>query len=420
MENSHGSEGSDPLGAQRVAFISLMSYSTVVAAIDTVRRGGLCIVVDEGQGDCEGILAMAAESVTPEKISFLLTHTSGVICAAILPELADRLDLPYMVSANPDDQRHAFTVSVDARLGTTTGISASDRALTITTLVHPSTQATDFNRPGHIFPLRYRIGGVLSRANHTEAAVDLVKASGMYPASVLSEIVSEDKTTMARLPELENLSRQHRLPMISINDLIQHRRHHETLVRKISEARIPTKTGDYIAHVFESVLSGEQHLALVFGEIGSGDNVLVRIHPECIAGDVLHSQSCKCGIELRESLALIATEGRGVLLYLRGQKGRGIDPGHGSATIEEHRQGNDAVLQGRELPTHSKEYGIGAQILANLGVATMRVIVNSNTEYGDLRGFGLDITERVILKRSPASSDGRIVPSADDILPATG
>ena len=378
-----------------------MGFSTVDEAIEAVRRRSMVVVVDDEDRENEGDLVMAAEAATPETIAFFLAHTSGVICVPLLPERADALELPLMVSDNTEAQRTAFTVSVDARATTTTGISAADRAATIAALIDPATRPGDLNRPGHIFPLRYRPGGVLKRAGHTEATVDLARAAGLSPAGVLCEIVSEDKSSMARLPELDRFAARHGLPLISIADLIRYRRRNEKLVRQVSEARIPMEGGDYTAHVYESLLDGEQHLALVKGEIGP--DLLVRVHSECLTGDVFGSLRCDCGPQLRAALDLIDREGRGVLVYLRGHEGRGIGLGHKIRAYRLQEEGHDTVDANVALglPVDTREYGIGAQMLVDLGVTTMRLMTNNPLKYGGLEGFGLDIVERVPLEPKP-------------------
>jgi len=380
-----------------------MALSLVQEAIDAIAGGGMVVVVDDEDRENEGDLVMAAAAATPEKIAFFLAHTSGVICVPLMPERADELDLPLMVSANTEAQRTAFTVSVDARSTTTTGISAADRAATIAALIDPSTRAVDLNRPGHIFPLRYRPGGVLKRAGHTEATVDLARAAGLPPAGVLCEIVTEDKSGMARLPELERFAERHGLPLISIAELIRYRRRNEILVKRVSQARIPTGSGEFAAYVYESVLDGEQHLALVMGEVAGQSDVLVRVHSECLTGDVFGSLRCDCGPQLRSAIDLIEREGRGVLVYLRGHEGRGIGLGHKIRAYRLQEDGHDTVdanlAQG--LPVDSREYGIGAQMLVDLGVTTMRLMTNNPSKYGGLEGFGLDITERVPLEPAP-------------------
>ena len=380
-----------------------MPFSEVTEAIDTIRRGGMVVVVDDEDRENEGDLVMAAEAATPENIAFFLAHTSGVICVPLLPERADHLDLPLMVSANTEAQRTAFTVSVDSRRGTTTGISASDRAATISALIDPATVPLDLNRPGHIFPLRYRPGGVLKRAGHTEATVDLARAAGLTPAGVLCEIVSADKASMARLPELELFADRHNLPLISIADLIRFRRRNEKLVRRVSEARIPIGGESFRAYVYESVLDGEQHLALVLGDPAGKPDVLVRVHSECLTGDVFGSLRCDCGPQLQQALELIVSEGQGVIVYLRGHEGRGIGLGHKIRAYRLQDQGHDTVDANLELglPVDSREYGIGAQMLVDLGLSTMRLMTNNPVKYGGLEGFGLDITGRVPLELSP-------------------
>jgi 3,4-dihydroxy 2-butanone 4-phosphate synthase/GTP cyclohydrolase II len=378
-----------------------MAFSTVESAIDAIARLGMVVVVDDQDRENEGDLVMAAEAATPEAIAFFLAHTSGVICVPMTPDRADELELPLMVSENTESQRTAFTVSVDARGTTTTGISAADRAATIKALIDPATRPEDLNRPGHIFPLRYRTGGVLKRAGHTEATVDLARAAGLAPAGVLCEVVSADKSSMARLPELERFAERHALPLISIADIIRWRRRTEKLVRQVSEARIPTRGGDWRAVVYESVLDGDQHLALVKGEVGP--DLLVRVHSECLTGDVFGSLRCDCGPQLRAAMDRIDEEGRGVVVYLRGHEGRGIGLAHKIRAYRLQEEGHDTVDANVALglPVDSREYGIGSQILVDLGVTTMRLMTNNPAKYGGIDGFGLEIVERVPLQAAP-------------------
>ncbi len=370
-------------------------------AIAAIGSGRIVIVVDDEDRENEGDLIMAAEFATPERIAFFLSHTSGVICVPMVADRLEELNLPQMWPNNTESQRTAFTVSVDYRHGTTTGISAADRAATIKALIDPATRPADLARPGHIFPLRYATGGVLRRAGHTEAAVDLARAAGLYPAGVLCEVTNADKTGMARLPELEELARRHGLPLISIADLVRYRRRRDKLVRRVPEAtaRIPTEYGDFTCVVYESVLDGEQHVALVKGEVAGRENVLVRVHSECLTGDALGSRRCDCGPQLQAGLAMIAAEGCGVLVYLRGHEGRGIGLAHKLRAYNLQEKGLDTVDANTELglPVDSRQYGIGAQILVDLGVTTMRVLTNNPAKYGGLEGFGLDIVERVPL-----------------------
>jgi 3,4-dihydroxy 2-butanone 4-phosphate synthase/GTP cyclohydrolase II len=382
-----------------------MALSSIEEAIAQLRRGGMVVVVDDEDRENEGDLIMAAEDVTAESMAFYLEYTSGVFCVPLEAARADELDLPLMVVANTEAQRTAFTVTVDYRHGTSTGISAGDRAATVRALIDPATLATDLNRPGHIFPLRYRAGGVLKRAGHTEATVDLCRLAGKYPSGVLCEIVTQDKAGMARLPELEAFAANHGLPLVSIADLIRYRRHHEKLVRRVAEASLPTEHGEFRAVVFESVLDGEQHMALVYGEIDDVDNVLVRVHSECLTGDALGSLRCDCGPQLQTALAKVAAEGAGVVVYLRGHEGRGIGLGHKIRAYALQENGADTVDANLELglPIDSREYGIGAQILVDLGITSMRLMTNNPTKYGGLEGFGLDIVERVALQSRPTA-----------------
>jgi 3,4-dihydroxy 2-butanone 4-phosphate synthase / GTP cyclohydrolase II len=406
-----------------------MPFSSVEDAITAIGRGEMVVVVDDEDRENEGDLIMAADVVTPEKIAFFLAHTSGLICVPLTPERVEQLDLPLMVTSNTEVQRTAFTVSVDYRHGTSTGISASDRAATIKALVDPHIRPTDLNRPGHIFPLRYRPGGVLKRAGHTEAAVDLARAAGMSPAGVLCEVVSEDKTGMARLPELTGFAEKHGLHLISIADLIRYRRHKDKLVRRIADARIPTDYGDFTVYAYESVLDGEHHVALVKGDVNGQENTLVRVHSECLTGDVFGSARCDCGPQLHAAMAAIAENGTGVIVYLRGHEGRGIGLAHKLRAYNLQEEGYDTVDANLELglPADSREYGIGAQILVDLGVTTMRLMTNNPTKYGGLEGFGLDIVERVNLQPSPTPENieylrtkrermGHLLEGLDDVL----
>jgi 3,4-dihydroxy 2-butanone 4-phosphate synthase/GTP cyclohydrolase II len=378
-----------------------MPFASIEDAIVAFGRGEIVVVVDDASRENEGDLIMAAEFATSERLAFFLNHTSGVICIPMTGERLDALELPPMVFENTESNRTAFTVSVDARHGATTGISAADRAATIAALIDPATTPLDLARPGHMFPLRYRDGGVLKRGGHTEAAVDLARMAGLYPAGVLSEVVSEDKTGMARLPELERFAATHGLLIISIADLIRYRRQSEKLVRRIVEAtRIPTQYGEFSGYIYESLLDGDQHLALVKGAVQGEENVLVRVHSECLTGDVFGSMRCDCGSQLGAAMEMIANAGLGAVVYLRGHEGRGIGIAHKLRAYTLQDQGRDTVDANLELglPIDSREYGIGAQILVDLGITTMRLLTNNPAKYGGLEGYGLEIVERVGLQ----------------------
>jgi 3,4-dihydroxy 2-butanone 4-phosphate synthase/GTP cyclohydrolase II len=377
-------------------------FASIPEAIEEIRQGRMVIVVDDADRENEGDLIMAAERVTPETIAFIVRHTSGVICMPVVGERLDALEIPLMVAANTDSRRTAFTVSVDARAGVTTGISAADRARTIRAIIDPSTQPVDLSRPGHIFPLRYREGGVLKRAGHTEAAVDLARLAGLYPAGVLCETVNEDGT-MARLPDLAVFARMHSLKLISIADLIGYRRQHEVLVTKVAEANIPTEHGDFRSVAYESVVDGRTHVALVTGDIGEGADVLTRVHSECLTGDVFGSLRCDCGEQLDRAMEMIGREGRGVILYIRGHEGRAIGITHKLRAYELQERGRDTVEANLELgfPADQRDYGIGAQILYDLGVRSMRLLTNNPEKRAGLEGHGLAIKERVPLQTDP-------------------
>lgn len=379
-----------------------MPFKQIEEAVEVIARGEMVIVVDSVDRENEGDLIVAAEKMTPETMAFMIRHTSGVICMPVEGRRLDELRIPLMVSENTESQRTAFTVSVDAKVGTTTGISAHDRCATVHAILDESTRPEDLARPGHIFPLRYREGGVLVRAGHTEAAVDLARMARLKPAGVLAEVVNDDGS-MARVPDLERFAAEHGLLIISIADLVRYRRHREKLVRRVSEARIPTNYGDFTAYVFESLLDGTEHMALVRGEVAGKENVLVRVHSECLTGDVFASMRCDCGLQLDLALRLIAEEGTGVVVYLRGQEGRGIGLGHKFRAYTLQDQGLDTVEANVELgfPPDSREYGVGAQILVDLGVSTMRIMTNNPDKYGGLDGYGLEIVERVPLHVLP-------------------
>jgi len=413
-----------------------MPFADIEKAIAAIGRGEIVVVVDDEDRENEGDMIMAAEFATPEKIAFFLHHTSGYICAPITSQRAVELDLPPMVAKNTETMRTAFLVSVDLKHGTSTGISAHDRAATIQALVDPATRPDDLARPGHILPLEARAGGVLKRAGHTEAAVDLARLAGCYPAGVLCEIVDEKKMDMARLPELERFAGEHDLLLISIADLVRYRRQKEKLVRRVAEARIPTQYGDFTCYAYEEVLDAKTHLAFVKGAPAGEENVLVRVHSECLTGDVFGSLRCDCGPQLDASMRRIADEGMGVVVYLRGHEGRGIGIANKMRAYKLQEEGFDTVDANLQLghPADRREYGIGSQILVDLGITTMRVMTNNPQKVAGLKsvahgitGFGLEVTEVVPLAITPNPENidylrtkrermGHLLEGLDDVL----
>lgn len=376
-----------------------MSFSPPEELIAAIRRGEMVVVVDDADRENEGDLIVAAEKLTEAQMAFMIRHTSGIVCLPIVEERLDQLALPQMVRVNTDRRHTAFTQSVDAREGTTTGISAADRTRTVRAVLDPATRPDDLARPGHIFPLRADPGGVLKRAGHTEAAVDLARLAGLYPAGVLAEVMNDDGS-VARLPELERFAKEHDLAMGSIADLIAFRRAQEgKLVERVIEASIPTPYGPFRAIGFRS-FDGRQHIALVRGEVGDGESILVRAHSECLTGDVLHSLRCDCGAQLERAMEVIADEGRGVVVYIRGHEGRGIGLLHKLAAYNlQDSSGRDTVEANEDLglPVDARDYGVGAQILYDLGVRSMRLLTNNPAKRAAIEGYGLTIVERVPL-----------------------
>ena len=371
-------------------------FAPIDEVIAAIARGEMVVLVDDEDRENEGDLIMAAEHVTAEKLAFIIRHTSGVVVAPLTGERCDDLRLPMMVDHNTESHRTAFTVSVDLLEGTSTGISAADRALTIRALANRSVGYQAFARPGHVFPLRAREGGVLKRAGHTEAAVDLARMAGCEPAGVICEIQNDDGT-MARLPQLIEFCREHNLLLSSIAALVEWRRHKERLVERIGSARVPTQWGEFECVAYRSTIDGIEHLAFVRGDVNNDTPVLTRVHSECLTGDVFGSLRCDCGDQLATALQLIAQDGRGVLVYLRGHEGRGIGIGHKIRAYSLQDQGIDTVDANTQLglPVDSREYGIGAQILADLGATQLRLMTNNPAKYGGIAGYGLSVVERV-------------------------
>ncbi len=368
-------------------------FATIDAAIDAIRRGEMIIVVDDEDRENEGDLTIAAEKVTPEVINFMATEGRGLICMPMTGERLDQLEIPLMVGKNTTQFETAFTVPIDAKAGVSTGISAADRAATIRAAIDPRTAATDLARPGHMFPLRARDGGVLVRTGQTEAAVDLARMAGLYPAGVICEVMGKDGT-MARVPALAKFARKHKLLMITIADLVRYRMRNETLVRKVATADLPTHHGQFRIHAFESMIDKETHVALVHGDIGDGESVLVRVHSKCLTGDVFHSARCDCGAQLDTAMHRIVQEGRGVLLYLN-QEGRGIGLANKLRAYELQDQGLDTVEANERLgfKPDQRDYGIGSQILRALGVRSMRLLSNNPRKMVAVEGYGLSVLE---------------------------
>ncbi|MEH0938408.1 bifunctional 3,4-dihydroxy-2-butanone-4-phosphate synthase/GTP cyclohydrolase II [Micromonospora psammae] len=393
----------------------MTTFASIEDAVADIAAGRPVVVVDDEDRENEGDLIFAAELATPELVAFMVRYTSGYICAPLTESECDRLDLPPMHHTNQDRRGTAYAVTVDAREGISTGISAADRAHTIRLLADPSTGPTDLARPGHVVPLRARAGGVLRRPGHTEAAIDLTRMAGLRPAGVLCEMVNDDGTMM-RLPDLEKFCAEHSLTLITIADLVAYRRRHEKQVEQVADARMPTPYGVFRALGYRAEHDTAEHVAMVYGEIGDGRDVLVRVHSECLTGDVFGSLRCDCGPQLQASLARVAREGRGVVLYVRGHEGRGIGLLHKLQAYQLQDQGRDTVDANLDLglPADARDYGTGAQILYDLGVRSMRLLTNNPAKRAGLEGYGLTITGREGLPVRPHPENVRYLRTKRD------
>jgi 3,4-dihydroxy 2-butanone 4-phosphate synthase/GTP cyclohydrolase II len=391
-------------------------FATIEEAIQDIRDGRFVVVVDAADRENEGDLTIAAQFATPEAINFMATHARGLICLCLTPERCDELGLRPMAENNEAPLQTAFTVSIEAREGVTTGISAADRSATIQTAIDPSRGPSDLVQPGHVFPLRARAGGVLERTGQTEAAVDLARLAGLIPAGVVCEVMNEDGT-MARVPDLAEFCRRHDIKMITVADLIEYRRRTEKLVERTVSVRLPTVYGDFTAIAFREKLTGKTHVALVKGEVEGAEDVLVRVHSECLTGDVFHSLRCDCGEQLEQALQQIGAEARGVLLYMA-QEGRGIGLLSKLKAYELQENGFDTVEANIELgfPADARDWGIGNQILADLGLTTIRILTNNPKKITGLEGFGLTVVEQVPIETPPNVENRRYLETKRDKL----
>lgn len=379
-----------------------MPFTTVEEAAELYRQGSMVIIVDDEDRENEGDLCIAAEKITPQAINFMATHGRGLICLTLTEERCDELELPLMVEKNTSNYGTAFCVSIEARGRVTTGISAHDRAETVRTAIHPDTRPADLLRPGHIFPLRAKKGGVLKRAGQTEASVDLAGIAGMTPASVICEVMNPDGT-MARLPDLKRYAVEHGLKIISVADIIKYRMQHERHIRRVAAPKLPTVWGDFRVFAYSNDITGEEHVALVKGEIEEADEVLVRVHSSCLTGDVFRSRRCDCGQQLERAIQLVEAEGKGVILYLL-QEGRGIGLLNKMKAYALQDEGDDTIEANRKLgfAPDIRDYGTGSQILRDLGVRKMRLMTNNPAKYVAIEGFGLQIVERIPLEIEPS------------------
>jgi len=404
----------------------------VEQAIADIAAGKAVVVVDDEERENEGDIIFAASKATPELMAFTIRHSSGVICVPMPADMLDRLEIPLMTPHNKDKLRTAYTISVDARDGVSTGISAADRAHTARVLADSATEPWEITRPGHVFPLRYREGGVLVRRGHTEAAVDLATLAGLTPAGVLVEVVNDDGT-MKRAPELRAFADEHGLSMISIEDLVRYRRRHETLVERVAETRLPTRHGDFTAYGYRITVDASEHIALVYGDVSGPEPVLTRVHSECLTGDVFGSHRCDCGPQLDEALQRIVEEGRGVVVYLRGHEGRGIGLVAKLQAYQLQDGGRDTVDANLDLglPADARHYGTATQVLRDLGITDVRLLTNNPDKVSNLEDFGVAVSERVPLTPHPNDHNlaylltkrdrmGHVLPDLTDELTPNG
>ncbi|MBI2838463.1 MAG: bifunctional 3,4-dihydroxy-2-butanone-4-phosphate synthase/GTP cyclohydrolase II [Acidobacteria bacterium] len=379
-------------------------FNTIEDALVDFRKGKLIIICDDEDRENEGDLAVAAEKVNPEVINFMAKHGRGLICMPMMPERLDALKIPMMVSENTSTYQTAFCVSIEGRSQVTTGISAADRAQTVLTAIDQRTRPEDLIRPGHMFPLRARTGGVLERAGQTEAVIDMCRIAGMLPAGVICEVMNDDGT-MARVPHLREFADRHQLKMITVADLIKYRMRTEMIVKQVAEAQLPTKAGEFKVKVFENIINHESHVVLVMGDVAGGDPVLVRAHSQCLTGDVFLSRRCDCGDQLRKAMDVIGAEGRGVILYMS-QEGRGIGLANKIKAYHLQDKGVDTVEANEHLgfKPDQRDYGVGAQILRSIGVARLRLLTNNPRKFVAMEGYGLKIVERVPIEIPPSDA----------------
>ena len=401
---------------QHVVHNRPQEFAKIENAIAAMRAGEMVIVVDDEDRENEGDLTMAAEKITPEAINFMAKHGRGLICLAMTPERLDELEIPLMVSSNGSRFETAFCVGIEAKDRTTTGISAADRAATVRAAIDPATRPTDLIRPGHIFPLRARSAGVLARAGQTEAAVDLARLAGLRPAGVICEIMNDDGS-MARVPQLREFALRHNILLITVADLITYRLRTDSVVKCVASTNLPTEYGEFRLHAFENQIDKQTHIALVHGDVGNGENVLVRVHSQCLTGDVLRSLRCDCGAQLDKALSRIAMEGRGVLLYLS-QEGRGIGLANKIRAYSLQDEGIDTVEANERLgfKPDQRDYGVGVQILREIGLRSMRLLSNNPRKLVAIEGYGLSVTEWLPLEIPPSTSNLRYLTAKRDKL----